>query len=197
MKRYLRFPAILRLLVCLLLVVLLLPGCTMLGLSAPSVYVTPAGDQIETTNDMAYMMSVRDIERERARGFNEAVAQSARPEQVVALTAVYFGNPGQKIDRPRTWDERALPWVQVLAPYFAGYMKNSSGESTAQVDGDNNTIVISRDQLSGYASKVVSVMPTSTKTYQIQSGTDSSANGDGTYQPTTDNSHDNTTGEVQ
>ena len=186
-----------RVFVCLLLVVLLLPGCTMLGLSAPSVYVTPAGDQIETTNDMAYMMSVRDIERERSRGFNEAVAQSQRPEQVVALTAAFFGNPGQRIERPKTWDERALPWVQVLAPYFAGYMKNSSGESTAQVDGDNNTVVISRDSLSGYASKVVSVMPTATKSYQVQSGTDGSANGDGTYQPTTDNSHDNTTGTVQ
>ena len=197
MRDYWKFFAIIRLFVCLLLVVFLLPGCAVLGLSAPSVYVTPAGDQIETTNDMAYMMSVRDIERERSRGFNEAIAASNRPEQVVALTAAFFGNPGQRIERPKTWDERALPWVQVLAPYFAGYMKNSSGESTAQVDGDNNTILISRDSLSGSASKAFSVVPTSSKTYQIQSGTDGSANGDGTYQPTTDNSHDNKPDTVQ
>jgi hypothetical protein len=166
----------------------LLSGC----FSTTGMYRTSSGEQFETTEEMAYLMSSRDIAQTKARGFYDAVAKSTRPEQVVAATAAFFGDPGPKLERKRSWDERLLPWVQVLSPYFSGYLGGArSGESTAQIDGDGNTVYISRDEISGGSQKGAYIYPTTSISYQTQTGTDASANGDGSYYPTYDSSHDN------
>lgn len=121
-------------------------GLFLSGCSGTHTYVTTDGMQVETSTNMAYLMSVRDIEKVRVQTFNENVALSDRPEQVVALVAAMFGAPGQKVERPKTWDERALPWVATLTPIFTpflyGYANQGGGSENVTIDGTGNSVVI-------------------------------------------------------
>lgn len=115
-------------------------------------YMTDDGALIETTPEMAYMMSVRDIEKVRASSFADNVALSDRPEQVVALMAGLLAAPGQRIERPRHWDERALPWVAALtplvSPFIHGYVGGNGGSENVSVRGTGNSVfVTSRNAL--------------------------------------------------
>jgi len=121
---------------------LLLSGC-----ASTHTYVTTTGTEVETSTDMAYLMSVRDVEKTRVQAFNDSVALSDRPEQVVALVAAMFGAPGQRIERPRTWDERALPWVATLSPLLSpllyGYVNQGGGSENVTVEGTGNSVFVS------------------------------------------------------
>lgn len=130
----------------LLLPILLLSGC-----AGTHSYMTDGGALIETTPEMAYLMSVRDVEKVRASSFADNVALSDRPEQVVALMAGLLAAPGQKIDRPRHWDERALPWVHAFMPLaipLAQGFASGGGSENVSVRGTGNSVfVTSRNSL--------------------------------------------------
>jgi len=125
-----------------ILLPMLLLGCT-----GKHNYKTADGALIETTAEMAYLMSVRDVERERVGSYHAAIAQAQRPEQTVALVAAMFGAPGQRVERPRTWDERALPWVQTLMPLAMplvyGQQSRGGGSENVTVKGTGNSVVLS------------------------------------------------------
>ena len=156
----------------------LLSGC----LFDKASYVTADGVAIETTDDMAVIMATRDSNIEKTKSFNEAVVLARTPEQVVALTAVHFGNVGQRIERGRTWDERLLPWAKTFIPYFLS--ANKSGRSTVAIDGTGNTVVFSEDTVDNESSKTVSVSPMVTQSTQVQTGETGEMNPTGgTYSP--------------
>ncbi len=126
--------------------IILLP-MLLLGCTGKHNYMTADGALIETTAEMAYLMSVRDVERVRVNSYHAAIAQAQRPEQTVALVAAMFGAPGQRVERPRTWDERALPWVQTLMPLYAGGFGRPS-DGGVSIDGTGNSVhVISRNNM--------------------------------------------------
>ncbi|HAR38588.1 MAG TPA: hypothetical protein DCS09_08495 [Porphyromonadaceae bacterium] len=161
----------------LLAIGLLLTGC------GKATYVTHDGVVIQTSDDMAVIMATRDSNIEKTRSFNEQVVKASTPEQVVALTAVHFGNVGQRIERGRTWDERLLPWVQVLTPYFLS--ANKSGRSTVAVDGTGNTVVFSEDKVDNESSKSVTTSPMVTQSTQtqVQTGETGAMNPASAYSP--------------
>jgi hypothetical protein len=124
---------------------LLLLPLLMMGCAGKHNYMTADGALIETTAEMAYLMSVRDVERERVGNYHAAIAQAQRPEQVVALMAGLLAAPGQRVERPRTWDERALPWVQTLMPLAQGLSIGGGGGGSENVTvwGTGNSVVLS------------------------------------------------------
>jgi hypothetical protein len=148
-------------------------GCTTLGITTPNNFVTPGGAVIETSEEMAIIMAVRDSGVERDKAFSKAMADSTGEGQRIALTAAYFGKNSPKYERSKTWDERLLPWASgIFMPiYLAEKAGSKSGKNGISVDGDGNTVYYSEDTLDNQSYKNTWVTPISTKTTQAQLNT--------------------------
>ena len=161
----------------LILAVMLLSGCSTLGLTSPSNYALKDGTVIETSEEMAIIMATRDGAVDRDVAFATAMSNTTGEGQRIALTAAYFGKSSPQYQRSRTWDERLLPWAQgVFMPIWLSERSGSrSGKNGINIDGVGNTVTYSEDTISGGSSKSVYVNPQAriNKQYQLGSGSPS------------------------
>ena len=158
--------------ILMLLVSVMLAGCSTLGLTTPSNYMTPQGVVMETTEEMAIIMATRDGDIAKKTAFAEAIPKADSEGGRLALVVGLLTDKGVKYERSKTWDERLLPWMSgVFMPiYIAERAGSKSGKNGISVEGDGNTIVYSEDDLTD-STKTVTTTSKPTITTQTQIGT--------------------------
>jgi hypothetical protein len=139
---------------------------------------------------MAIIAAKRDGNIARENAFAAAMGSANNEGARIALTAAYFGRSVPEYQRSKTWDERLLPWVSgVFMPlYIARQAGNKSGENGVDITGDGNTVVISKDSLTGSSQKNTWITPLTTinKTTQTQLNTGGAGGTNNGTQPAQD-----------
>lgn len=160
---------------------LTLSGCSGTAMYQPA----DGGIAFETTEQMATIMANRDMVVAHKKAVQSAFEHADSPEDAVGAAVLGVQEVGQ-LQRPRSLDERLLPWAQLLAPYVANFFANPNmtGDG-AVIDGDNNTFYMMKDVAMTESQNYVQMSPAVTQSYHTQIDTDESAN-DGSYAPVTD-----------
>jgi len=157
-----------------------------------SQYRSPSGEVFETSEQMAALMIQRDIELARQVAIAKAFEAADSPEDAVGA-AVLATQSATMIQRPKSLDERLLPWASMLMPFLANWAGGSGsstmGENGIMIEGTGNSVSVTSGNTLTESQVYTQMTPTSTYSYEIntQTGTDDSAN-TGTYEYKPDNS---------
>ena len=162
---------------------------TLSGCAGTSQYRSPSGEVFETSEQMAALMVQRDVELARQAAIAKAFEAADSPEDAVGAAVLATQNATQ-IARPKSLDERLLPWASLFAPYLAGWIgggTNTMGENGIMIDGTGNTVNVTSGNTLTESQIYSQLTPTTTYTVNTQTNSDESANeGDYSYAPVTD-----------
>jgi len=115
-------------------------------LSSPIIYVDPQGGEHKTDAETARLMAQRDVEEAKQKTL-ALTADGATPEGKSLIAAVIALGDKPVFERPKTWDERLLPWANVLMFLFGKSFGGTgfgwqSGQSAASVSGNGNNVTV-------------------------------------------------------
>lgn len=154
------------------------------GCAGTSQYRSPSGEVFETSEQMAALMVQRDIEMARQASIAKAFEAADSPEDAVGA-AVFATQNGMPIQRPKTLDERLLPWASLLMPFLANWAgggQNTMGENGIMIDGTGNSVSVISGNTMTESQAYTQMTPTTTYTVETNTGTDDWQNS-GTYSP--------------
>lgn len=162
---------------------------TLTGCASNSQYRSASGEVFETSEQMAALMIQRDIEIARQSAIAAAFQAADSPEDAVGA-AVLATQSGPQVQRPKSLDERLLPWASMLLPFVNGWIgggTNTMGENGIMIDGTGNSVSVVSGNTMTESQAYTQMTPTTTYSISTQTGTDDSAN-DGQYYYQPDNS---------
>lgn len=158
------------------------------GCAGTSQYRSPSGEVFETSEQMAALMIQRDIELARQVSIAKAFESADSSEDAVGA-AVLATQSATMIQRPKSLDERLLPWATLLMPFLNNWAggTNTMGENGIMIEGTGNTVSVTSGNVMTESQVYTQMTPTTSQTWNTQTGTDDSAN-DGQYYYQPDNS---------
>lgn len=159
-------------------------GLALSGCAGTSQYRSPSGEVFETSEQMAALMVQRDIELARQVAIAKAFEAADSPEDAVGA-AVLATQSATPIARPKSLDERLLPWATMLMPFLANWAgggQNTMGENGVMIEGTGNTVSVTSGNTLSESQIYSQLTPTTTYTVETNTGTDDWQNS-GTYSP--------------
>lgn len=157
-------------------------GLALSGCAGTSQYRSPSGEVFETSEQMAALMVQRDIELARQVAIAKAFEAADSPEDAVGA-AVLATQSATPIARPKSLDERLLPWATMLMPFLANWAggQNTMGDGI-MIDGTGNTVSVTSGNTLSESQVYSQLTPATTYTVETNTGTDDWSN-TGTYSP--------------